>query len=109
MAALKLTIVMSTLGTVEGPGEIEQGPYQPLAWHHGTVTFDGTTKRIYLYGMPGPSFMPGAIIYDDAALRIGCDTDMNVINSPLQGRIDELRFYARALSPSEIMDLALNP
>ena len=75
------------------------------AWHHVALTWDGTTRRIYVDGALAGSAVGG---FDDSSLPlvIGGDLDGNVPMIFYRGALDELRFYDRALDASEITALA---
>ena len=70
------------------------------AWTHLAATYDGATMRLYVNGSPIASradAVPPAA--SNGALRIGGNS---VWGEYFAGRIDEIRIYNRALSPSEI-------
>jgi len=81
-------------------------------WYHVSMTYDGSGKasglRVYVDGklaavevvhdrLSGPIASAGA-------LRVGSRT----LGNPFVGQIDDLRLYARALSPAEIQKLAVH-
>lgn len=66
-------LAFATYTTSASTNEVVAGPYQPSTWHRGAITSDGTTKRVYLDGVPGETFLPGPLLFDDADLQIGCD------------------------------------
>jgi glucose/arabinose dehydrogenase len=69
-------------------------------WSHLAVTYDSATLRLYVNGnQVGARAMAGALLTSTGALRIGGNS---VWGEFFQGRIDEVRLYNRALSPSEI-------
>lgn len=74
------------------------------AWQHVSVTYDGTVLRMYVQGIEKASFVKN--------LTFNASTDNLFIgnvaagNRPLDGTIDEVRVYARALSAAEIQALA---
>ena len=71
-------------------------------WIHAAATYDGTTIRIYFNGVLENS--------KTAALTIGTNsTDLSlggIASRYYSGQIDDVRIYNRALSESEIQDLA---
>ncbi len=70
-------------------------------WTHLTVTYDGTTLRLYVNGTQvGSRAMTGALLTSTGALRIGGNS---IWGEFFQGRIDEIRVYNRALSAAEIL------
>ncbi|HZM27048.1 MAG TPA: LamG domain-containing protein, partial [Gemmatimonadales bacterium] len=71
------------------------------AWTHLAATHDGTTLRLYVNGVQvGSRAVAGALLTSTGALRIGGNS---IWGEFFQGRIDEVRVYNRALSPSEIL------
>jgi Concanavalin A-like lectin/glucanases superfamily/Putative esterase len=69
-------------------------------WTHLAATHDGTTLRLYINGAQVRSRgVSGSLLTSTGALRIGGNA---VWGEFFQGRIDEIRIYNRALSPSEI-------
>ncbi|HUS83435.1 MAG TPA: LamG domain-containing protein, partial [Dehalococcoidia bacterium] len=82
-------------------------PYDGNTWIHVAGTYDGTTMRIYYNGVfeastPGPS----GIASNSLSLGIGAQSDAT---RSFLGAMDEVRIYNRALSDSEIADLAAIP
>lgn len=79
-------------------------------WHFLTATWDGTTMKIYVDAVKQStekSFSgTGKLIEGNAALRVG--HRVNAVREWFKGQIDEVRFYNRALSPSEILALFNN-
>ena len=79
-------------------------------WAHLTVTWDGSTGRIYIDGTlveSGP--IDGAAVVSSGQLRIGGFPSS--AESRFKGLIDEVRIYNRALSQHEITadrDIAVN-
>jgi hypothetical protein len=97
----------------------EQGPpadalYTPATialgvWYHLAITYDGTTKTIYVDGAPLPTTTHPTtpIEYDDGDVTLGCDLLTNgTIDVPFHGALDDVRIYDRALSPAEILALS---
>jgi len=89
-------------------------PYQALTpfknfetniWYFFTGTYDGQTLIAYLNGLPGTpvSYEGGVIENNSASLKIG-GVSVNEY-TPLDGSIDEVRIYNRALSQAEITAL----
>jgi hypothetical protein len=77
-------------------------------WTHLAITFDGTTKRLYVNGSvvaskPGP----GALVYDPAPVpvTIGADWALNAPTDHFTGWVDEVSLYDRALTSGEIFDI----
>jgi hypothetical protein len=89
---------------LEGPNAI------PLnQWTHLAISFDGTTKLLYVNGaqVAAQSGL-GALIYDAAAVpvTIGSDWAFNASSALFNGRVDEVSLYRRALSSAEVFSLA---
>jgi len=74
------------------------------AWTHLAITFDGTTRRIYVNGMLDPESrtMAGHYTENLGTLKIGTH---NVLYEYFSGRIDEVGIWNRALAGDEIMSL----
>jgi hypothetical protein len=68
-------------------------------WYHVSVTFDGTTKKIYVDGIEEWSDITTSC-NPDATFKIGV-----AYNDPVDALIDDLRIYGRALSQSEVSSL----
>ena len=76
---------------VSAPG-LEHGVY-----HHVAGTYDGTNMRLYLDGVEVDSCpVTGTVYPDETNMLIGSDDE------PMQGLIDEVSIYDRALTPTEI-------
>lgn len=76
-------------------------------WHHLSGTYDGTTARAYIDGVEvcSGSGNIGTILDTTARFRIGA-ADRGASDHYMDGRIDDVRVYNRALSTSEIQSLA---
>jgi hypothetical protein len=73
-------------------------------WHHAALTWDGSSKRLYL---DGAVVSTGATIaMSDQPLWIGVDFDNAVPVHHYMGALDDVRIYTRALRSSEIAMLA---
>ena len=69
-------------------------------WVHLASTYDGTTMRLFVNGVQVASqAQTGAITATTNQLRIGGSTTMSQY---FDGRVDEVRIYARALTAAEI-------
>jgi hypothetical protein len=81
-------------------------------WIHIAATFDGTTIRTYFNGVANATFTPNptiTILDNTELLSIGArlsDGGSTASDNYFQGAIDDARVYNRALSSSEIQDLA---
>ena len=70
------------------------------AWTHLAATYDGANLRLYKNGvLQTTTAAPGALLTSANPLRIGGNT---IWGEYLDGRIDEVRVYNRALSAAEI-------
>jgi hypothetical protein len=94
-----------------GGDDLDGGTIDTSAWHHLALWWDGSSKAkaTYVDGalVAGPKTV--SIPFDDAAIDIGSDYDVNLATkfvSPLKGLIADVRIYNLALSPPEIMALA---
>lgn len=73
-------------------------------WNYAAATYNGANITLYLNGSlvgTSPSCSSGAVTNNNILMIGGRASD----NSRFAGRIDELRFYNRALSESEIANL----
>lgn len=72
-------------------------------WHHAVLTFDGTTIKAYYDGVYKDSLTrPGTINNNNAKTNIGSFLDDY---GNLNGYVDEVRMYNRALSNAEVAQL----
>lgn len=96
--------------TVRGPagGSATQmagvSPVQSGTWHHGALTFDGTTGRLYLDGVLENSMSLLMNLNENSRVLIGRYQNPLFFNYnfPFDGLIDEVGIYNRALSSTEI-------
>jgi len=88
--------------SVEAPSQIPSNQ-----WTHLAISFDGSTKRLYVNGLLAISFFfPAAFVYDATApLTIGSDWRANASIYRFNGSVDEVALYDRALADSEIADI----
>lgn len=88
---------------LEGPSVI------PLnEWTYLAISFDGTTKRIYVNGVEVASRDGlGALVYEAVAVpvTIGADFRSNKSDELFNGRIDEVALYNRALTADEVASI----
>jgi len=77
--------------------------YKDGTWHQGIVTKNGTDVKLYVDGVLGATTtMPGTINYTSTQLDIGWD---EFGSDYFKGNLDEIRYYNRPLSPSEVSRL----
>lgn len=68
-------------------------------WHHVAITYDGTTMRAYVDGVAsGTKAVSGTMFNSTAPVEIGSRDNGHYFD----GTIDEVRFWSRALSQTEI-------
>lgn len=78
-------------------------PATAVAWTHIAGVFDGATLAIYKNGvLAAKKTAVGQLRASSSALSFGNQT---AVISPLQGFLDELRFYNRSLTASQIKSL----
>lgn len=71
------------------------------AWSHVAMTYDGAMMRLYINGREaGRRALTGRIVATNKELRIGGNDFWGEF---FNGRIDEVRVYARALQAAEIL------
>jgi Concanavalin A-like lectin/glucanases superfamily len=76
-------------------------------WTHIALTYDGSTLRMYTGGQQTASRpVTGPLTTSDGTLQIGGNT---IWQEWFKGRLDDLRIYDRALTPSEIQTDATTP
>jgi len=76
-------------------------------WHHVVGVWNTTTLFIHLDGILTQSKAATTLTNEATALRIG-DLGSSSI-APMNGDLDDVRIYNRALSPDEIRTLATRP
>ncbi|MCH7902848.1 hypothetical protein IIC68_03785, partial [archaeon] len=94
-----------------GPTGLNDG-----TWHHGCAVYDGTDKILYLDGseVARNSSAHGGAALGTSSTRfgfIGDGSEASTYNGSrnnifYQGELDNVRYYTRTLSPSEIATLA---
>ena len=77
------------------------------SWTHLATTYDGNVLRIFVNGVQSAQLLQvGSLTTSTGALRIGGN---NIWPEWFQGQIDEVRFYNRALTASQIQaDMAVS-
>ena len=77
------------------------------SWSHLAITWDGSTKRLYVGGVLDAQGTTTSIAYaPGSGLLIGCDLDNGSPVKFLFGAIDDVRIYDRALGNLQLADLA---
>ncbi|MDO8498937.1 MAG: DUF2341 domain-containing protein [bacterium] len=90
----------STYITPANSTNVENG-----SWHLVTTTYDGATAKIYVDGVVGTNATgTGFLTANNASMLIGRDSCCGG-GRDLNGTIDDVRIYNRALSPKEVSDL----
>jgi uncharacterized protein (TIGR02145 family) len=78
-------------------------PISLWAWHHVSVTWDGTIVVFYVDGQPdisAVSNLSGILPTNTSPMTIGADFTFG--DEFFYGMLDDIRIYNRALSPSEV-------
>ena len=90
-------------------GDLYRGTPAHGRWIHLAGTYDGQLMRLYVDGaLIGSAEITGRIRVDDNAITVGGEEngpDPQVVDGELDGRVDEVRLYNRALAPAEIRTL----
>jgi hypothetical protein len=82
------------------------GAFPLGGWHHVALTWDGISKTIWLDAASVASSGFQNIAFDFASLLLGRDYDGGSPTAAFPGDVDEFQLYDRALTPSEIAQLA---
>jgi hypothetical protein len=70
-------------------------------WYHVAGTWDGLTQRLYIDGVEIASQTPGGVLGDASSVRLSNAPE------PLNGMLDDVRIYNRALAQDEISGVML--
>ncbi|MCP4257862.1 MAG: hypothetical protein GY774_10090 [Planctomycetes bacterium] len=70
-------------------------------WYHVAGTWDGLTQRLYIDGVEIASQTPGGVLGDTSSVTVSSGDE------PLNGMLDEIRIYSRALMEQEIKGVML--
>jgi len=73
------------------------------AWHHIAAVYAGASSALYVDGSATSGALPATWAVDTTPgdhMRIGCSADDQ---HPLTGRVDDVRFYNRALTAAEVL------
>jgi hypothetical protein len=100
-----------TLTTVHGPSSEQFATATDLlvpgVWQHIAFTWDGATARVYIDGSErAMQASASALTYDANNAYIGCDDNGGGPTRFFIGALDDLQIYDRALSATQIQDLA---
>ncbi len=99
--------------TIFAPPDVSQ-PMNLGTWYHLAGTYDGTTVTLYVNGKPFGYDLPFSQVlpmpntdftisgYREPDVNA---SDYNQIKDEINGKIDDVRLYNRALSASEILDI----
>ncbi|HEX5975825.1 MAG TPA: LamG-like jellyroll fold domain-containing protein, partial [Nitrososphaeraceae archaeon] len=82
--------------------------YNDGQWHHGVVTFDGSTLRLYVDGVQISTLSTTSIpeTVGNHPLKIGANS--RIVSNLFTGSIDEVGVWNRALTTTEIANLMNN-
>lgn len=76
-------------------------------WVHVAATFTATNKALYFDGaLVGSEDPTDPLVFGTDPVRIGCDIDSGTAGQYLEGSLDDVRYYDRVLSLTEIQALA---
>ncbi len=78
-------------------------------WHHIAVTYDGTNIRFFLDGVKDDNKPAVDLLFGRATQPIFIGADLPDDDQLLDGAVDDIRIYNRALSTGEIESLATPP
>lgn len=102
------TFRLATTGADDGDGHLTTiraaTPVTLGRWHHVAATYDGTIMRLLVNGKPEAESaeQSGDVLHPSAGrLAVGAYADDNELH-PMEGALQEVKLYARALSPEEI-------
>lgn len=70
-------------------------------WHHACITYDGTTRRLYLDGVQKATDTT-SLVTTSGNVMIGRNSDLA---EAFPGNIDDVRVYNRALSAAEVKNM----
>jgi hypothetical protein len=81
---------------------------QSSEWHHVTVTMNNNTRTLYIDGVrvdSNESQAGGGNGYEGTKILIGGNNDGKYNNDCMTMKIDNIRFYQRSLSDSEVKEI----
>jgi hypothetical protein len=79
-------------------GNFFSNPVAPNAWHHIAYVFDGSAERFYVDGVASGSHATTLPVWN-APFQLG---SYDTTNYMLNGRLDEVAVYAKALSGAQV-------
>ncbi|MBA4312784.1 MAG: hypothetical protein C0417_09160 [Chlorobiaceae bacterium] len=95
-------IGMTLNGGTMGTGIHFDNPFNYQSWYFVAATWDGYTAKNFVNGIEISSIpLTGIITPDTNALLLGLNTPGSYVNF-LDGKLDDIRIYNRALSENEI-------
>jgi hypothetical protein len=90
---------------IDGALHIAESSVVPTinVWHHYVGTYDGSTMKLYEDVIEiATKSVSGSITDTNKDVQIGAEDDAGTIRRVIDGQIDEVRIYNRALSAAEI-------
>jgi hypothetical protein len=81
------------------------------AWNHAVLTYDGTTYKLYLNGNQTPdatythSLYPKHATASGVVMALGARRTGGTSAGSFNGKLDQLRIFDRAISPTEVSTL----
>ena len=103
----KMRIRLSSNGTSYTSIDSDSG-VPSAEWHHIGIVADGTDVRFYLDGVldsASPTAWTAALHASDADFLVGCRMGSDVYESFMDGHLDELALFSRALSAAEVLSI----
>lgn len=98
----RLQFTCSTVGRFLSPTAFPIG-----RWTHVAGVYDGRHAWLYMDGVPaGDGDLAGTLAADTTPLLLGANQDPDGITGHLLGALDDVRLYARALTPAQVAALA---
>ena len=85
---------------------VSEGKLTTGNWHHAAVTYDGEAVRFYIDGQLDANVSYAEVIFDTNNQDLVIGADLPGGQEYLDGQLDDLRLYNRALSGTEIAKLA---
>ena len=86
---------------------VSAGALAPGKWQHVALTWDGTIGQLYIDATIRTASALDPIEFDVGDIVLGYDEMAGLDAVPYVGDLDDLRIYARALTPTEILSLVL--